>query len=650
MKKISLSILTLYSCIIYAQDHQHEHANGYCATDKISKIDEQQYPQIKIIREKADEQIQQKGLKKILQESGFFTLSHQNLSNIQDNYVGEIYQVPVVVHLIETQSSKKLSDEQIQKWIDNANKMFATTYGHGFYPEGTGVDGGTVMPFKLILAKKDPQGKKTTGIKRYDATHITEYNQYGLNSDNTNGVSEDFIRTFAPHWPESSYYNIYIVTSIDGDSGEYGTTGWARYPTVPWYMYDTMMKASVVTRNNGSTLAHEFGHAIGLYHPFRGGNANDCPSNGDCTKDNDMVCDTEPTKILGAFTPSNFSYNSCTKTNYQGGQYNIMNYTTSARKFTPGQRERSIAMFLPNKGDLLKSSALNSPTKLNDFQVTPATCTPPRIINPEDWGIGARKIIFKDIHNATDGYQKSVGQFYVDYTDPQYRGTNVFTDIPLNEESTLTISVYHQNETVKQYAQVWIDWNNDGQFTDNEIVVNYEGAFVGEGFTEYNTPIVPEFNAVRNTYLRMRVRTDIGEIKRRTVRWWERNRNDTLTGHCDELAYGQIEDYAVRVIDKANPPVDTPYPTDPTPPPAPPISNTDYSSRVGINTYTPKATLDVRELPVNSLPIGKPQGVIFPSFTTDERSTFQNVESGTMIYNKTKNCIEFYNGNDWICM
>ncbi|USL95995.1 hypothetical protein D1J36_002480 [Riemerella anatipestifer] len=81
----------------------------------------------------------------------------------------------------------------------------------------------------------------------------------------------------------------------------------------------------------------------------------------------------------------------------------------------------------------------------------------------------------------------------------------------------------------------------------------------------------------------------------------------------------------------------------------------DYRSRVGINTTTPQATLEISRKELNTLPNGYAQGVLFPEFTTEERLTFSsNAKKGTLIYNKDKNCIEMYRGlingvHEWTC-
>ncbi|WP_026315586.1 FISUMP domain-containing protein [Riemerella columbina] len=77
-----------------------------------------------------------------------------------------------------------------------------------------------------------------------------------------------------------------------------------------------------------------------------------------------------------------------------------------------------------------------------------------------------------------------------------------------------------------------------------------------------------------------------------------------------------------------------------------------YNGRVGINTSTPDATLQVSRN--DDLPETRPQGVTFPNFSTEERSKFQNVSKGMLIYNTDKNCIEMYMGyiggiHQWTC-
>lgn len=89
----------------------------------------------------------------------------------------------------------------------------------------------------------------------------------------------------------------------------------------------------------------------------------------------------------------------------------------------------------------------------------------------------------------------------------------------------------------------------------------------------------------------------------------------------------------------------------PTPPPTPSTPQ-QVKGRVGVNTENPEVTLDIRRIELHLLPLGQPQGVSFPNFTTTERDTFdkKEIKEGTMIYNNTKKCLEIFQHNTWMCL
>ncbi|MGV4500010.1 hypothetical protein ACQ1PX_00815, partial [Ornithobacterium rhinotracheale] len=83
------------------------------------------------------------------------------------------------------------------------------------------------------------------------------------------------------------------------------------------------------------------------------------------------------------------------------------------------------------------------------------------------------------------------------------------------------------------------------------------------------------------------------------------------------------------------------------------LAQQDAEGRVGINTDSPQATLDIAEL--SNVPSTQPQGVSFPNFSTEERAKFENPKVGTMIFNTTKKCLEMYFGvvngvHQWSCI
>ena len=72
--------------------------------------------------------------------------------------------------------------------------------------------------------------------------------------------------------------------------------------------------------------------------------------------------------------------------------------------------------------------------------------------------------------------------------------------------------------------------------------------------------------------------------------------------------------------------------------------------RVGINTETPKATLDVSRV-VTGLPSGQVEGLLIPQLTQTQRNamTKADLTIGLQIINTDKKCVEFWNGSIWSC-
>ncbi|MCK0199654.1 fibrobacter succinogenes major paralogous domain-containing protein [Ornithobacterium rhinotracheale] len=86
------------------------------------------------------------------------------------------------------------------------------------------------------------------------------------------------------------------------------------------------------------------------------------------------------------------------------------------------------------------------------------------------------------------------------------------------------------------------------------------------------------------------------------------------------------------------------------------LAQQDAEGRVGVNTTTPNASLEVsRNDELFKKDETQAQGVTFPNFSTEERSKFENVAVGTMIFNTDKQCLEMYFGvvngvHQWSCI
>jgi hypothetical protein len=526
----------------FSQDFHKE-----CGFDKVMKKLDDKHPGLKRYREEGEQKILGMNQQAFLNKVGA-TTSKNAL------YTGQIYEIPVVVHVIESQdpanANLAVTDQEIINWIGRANSMYATTYGGNFYPEATGPTGGNVIPFKLVLAKRSPSCMPTTGIIRYNGSTLTDYDQNGVTD--TGATDTQIKNQLAPHWPENSYFNIYVVIGFDGQQQlSYGLMGYAAFPSSYDYDYESFMKVATIKNQNDTTLTHELGHAFGLYHTFQGISANSqttCPVNNNCATDGDRVCDTSPSRSMyGVAVPNNNAIDPCTTQNYDGTQYNIMNYTNSNRKFTAGQRDRAILMMMEYRKNLINSLGGKDPATVipSPVSVINAQCNPSGIANPanNNFAIGPYRVVFGDINSVTNGYDSDEANpiYYADYANATCIRPAYATEIPSITATPLKITFMNGfGQTEKFRVKAWIDYNNNGTFEDAELVTNYLSNNIGSGQSSvYTVDVTPAASAVQNTYLRVRIGVDAAT--RNSV-------NLPEFTSCSALQYGQIEDYAVKIL------------------------------------------------------------------------------------------------------
>lgn len=433
------------------------------------------------------------------------------------------YEIPVVMHIIHTGgaigTNYNPADTQLTNWVNYVNQVFAAQYPS--YPDTS--SGGTYFPYKFVLAKRDPNCNATTGIVRVNGSSLAGYTTYGLQYNTTNGATQADIRGLS-HWPEDSYYNIYVINKIDSIDpylpfpGTSYIAGFAYYPGAG--ISDAAYMLAYTARSGQTTMPHEMGHAMGLRHTFEGGSASVCPPNVDCTTDGDKVCDTEPVKNLLSVFPcvTNAATNSCTGALYNNGQKNIMGYGSCLDRFTPGQKNRALLQLLTMRAGLASSVTTLPP----GVPVTGASCVP-TILNPGNaFGIGPCNVTLNTLAYTSGGYSTSV------YTDHSCQLQTV-----LNPTTSYTLSVTTQTNVQK--VRAYIDYNNNGIFTASELVLDHSGTTNNETHTAIFTPAA---GAVLDTPLRMRVIADfIG--------------SPTPTS-CSALDYGEAEDFGV-FISTSNP-------------------------------------------------------------------------------------------------
>jgi hypothetical protein len=188
--------------------------------------------------------------------------------------------LPVVVHVVHRRDSENISDAQVKSQIAALNRDYrAKNVDKKKVPKAWRslvIDSN----IQFELAKKDPQGRKTSGITR-TATSVASFGPDDrVKSRKTGG---------ADPWPHDRYLNIWVCALGQG------LLGYAQFPGGPAktdgvVILNTAFGTKGTARapfNKGRTATHEVGHFLGLRHIW--GDRNDCSGN-------DFVADTPPAR------------------------------------------------------------------------------------------------------------------------------------------------------------------------------------------------------------------------------------------------------------------------------------------------------------------------------------------------------------------
>ena len=302
----------MYSVPVFAQQ------TSSCGSDRVQQLLLQEHPELM--------DAYQQDLER--QRSGG-NLFHRDVAS---NFVETI---PVVVHIMEP-LSRTISDEDIYRMMSILNDGFRNT-------EGNGVDVG----IQFVLARQDPQGMATTGIVRVDASGVSNYIASGLvTDDQTNGNHSSLVGL--SNWDHQRYYNIWIVRDLGNSAG------FAYLPlSVNFDKDGTVLDENYI---HSSTVPHELGHALGLYHTFEDGTSTNCPGQG---ASGDFVSDTDPHMDQVLSCTDRAVTNPCTNNPYGALVDNFMAYLniSSCRKvFTQGQSDRANQQLLNSTRNSLRSS------------------------------------------------------------------------------------------------------------------------------------------------------------------------------------------------------------------------------------------------------------------------------------------------------
>ena len=496
-------------------------AQEYCSFDEINKRYLVENPQVQQMVNIAEKEIT------LAMKSGKF--QHKN--------AGQIYEIPVVVHVFADKSPLgslgNPSDTQINEWIDFTNQLYANTYYSG--------NNSTPFPFRLVLAKRSPSCENTTGIVRFDLSGNQDYNDFGLKSSGTKGITEVELRQMS-RWDPTSYYNIYVANKIDGFNGTSGsgTNGYAYLYGAAGGSVDGAYHHAGVVGKGKPTLGHEFGHALGLYHTFgQNSSTTACQTTSadDAYTTGDLVHDTAPTingnyysSVYGVPQPTSAIINGCTNAPFDNVVTNVMNYGSYRNKFTQGQVDRSVALFLEFRSSLLKSKALEPIDNNNQITLT-QSCTPtPSTLAQGNFNHGLSRVQFGNI-DVSSSPKDGTNNYYNDYSKSCLL-SNTSTEVV--EGNTYDMKLTERTANTTSFI-AYLDLNNDGLFTDNEIILSKKNIPSESGVwtdkTHTFSVVIP--NApVKNIPLRLRI---IGDT------------SSANFGACSVRNVGEIEDYAVTI-------------------------------------------------------------------------------------------------------
>ncbi len=260
----------------------------------------------------------------------------------------DILEIPIAVHVLhlgeDSSVGSNISDLQIQEAIEKANSLWRNS----FVTENSLSND---IKVEFCLAQYDPQGNPSTGIVRVNASSLPQYTEtgigyieavlqgiFGSDETQTKGLSD---------WNHSYVLNIWVVHKIAGGWG-----GYAFFPFGNNYPTDGVVITSNSMNKNSTTLAHELGHAMGLFHTFQGAE-NGCPANDLCFIQGDWICDTPPHKR------SDCNNSACNNSADSILSFkNIMSYCSNRYIFTKEQKDRiRNTIFNSSRRALLQSTA-----------------------------------------------------------------------------------------------------------------------------------------------------------------------------------------------------------------------------------------------------------------------------------------------------
>lgn len=470
-----------------------------------------QNPEYRALERAAEQKIQD-----VLENPGIYERSGSN----------NLLTIPIVIHVLHlgetVGTGTNISDAQIQSSIDNLNDFY----------RGQTTNSPVDFEIEFVLAKRDPSCNVTTGINRIDASAVANYSTSGVSFNGGPGANETTLKDLS-RWPETDYFNVWIVTEINNNGGGSGFQGYANFYNGFAYEGSVMMHTVFgydptnanpswplnFSRDN-STVVHEAGHYFHLYHTFQGDNGGaDCPADVTVGTDSDGCADTVPHRRETSTCPTN---NSCTGSPWVDNNTinNIMSYYFCSDILTNDQRARSRAAMegtslVNSKGSVVPDPSYAAPVAVCN---TNSTST----FNSGIVSVELNGNTFNSFSSGSDGGN----------IDVSANCSNYF-EIDADESNVINVGMFPVNE---QQLGIWIDWNDDGDFDDDAEQQYLQNDIVPDTVV----PITLSYPVTipYDDYVRIRLITDVDD----------RFGVPLINSSCfTSLVTGQSEDYTIYV-------------------------------------------------------------------------------------------------------
>lgn len=269
-----------------------------------------------------------------------FEAAQQHANRQQARAQAEVYEIPVVFHVVYGSEADNIPDEVIFDQMEILNQDYRRTNPNADETRDVFMDRAADAEIQFVLADTDPFGNTTNGITRTSST--TEFVMDILAGDATVDIVKKSNTGGKDAWDTQNYLNIWVCNIQSGLLGQifgyaYPPGGLENWPegsaaSSP-ELEGVVLHYTVVGSNNpqagddgfdlndgGRTATHEIGHYLGLRHIW-----GDAFFDG-CTAD-DGIDDTPNAATSANFT-CDHSKDTCEEDEEPDMVENYMDYST----------------------------------------------------------------------------------------------------------------------------------------------------------------------------------------------------------------------------------------------------------------------------------------------------------------------------------